>query len=112
MVLSRLILEFVDGGIQSSHCVLQNSDSLRAYREPYVLNESEFAKAARLIEETRFIIEDDLLTIRTVTLSGWMHTKRNLGVEHIRIARPGGVKLDTRQVLSEKIFKSVPEIRY
>ncbi len=112
VVLSRLILMFFDGGIRSSHRVLQSSGSLRSHGEQYVLNEKEFGKAEPFIEATRIIVEDDLLTIRAVTLCGWMHDKRNLGVEHIRISRSGDVALDARNVLSKKIFKSVPAIRY
>ena len=111
-MLSSLILKFFDGGIRATHRVLANAESLRSDGKRYVLNEKEFGKAESLIETTRFIAEDDRFTIRAVTLCGWMHDKRNLGIEHIHISRSGDVQLDAREVLSKKIFKSVPAIRY
>jgi len=112
VVLSRLILKFYDAGIMATHDVLRNSESLRLFGKNYVLNEKEFAKTESFIETTKFTTEGDYLIIRAVTLSGWMHSKRNLGIEHIRISRSGDVKLDSRKVLSKKIFKSIPAIRY
>jgi hypothetical protein len=112
VVLARLILKFFDGGIRATHRVLINAESLRSDGKHYVLNEKEFGKAEALIETTRFVFEDELLTIRAVTLCGWMHDKRNLGIEYIHISRSGDVQLDARQVLSKRIFKSVPAIRY
>ncbi|MEW4453185.1 hypothetical protein AB1L30_10955 [Bremerella sp. JC817] len=116
-VLSQLIFMFFDGAMMSSHCVLQNSDSLRSFGkglsfgEEFVLDEKEFWKAEPNIETTRSTVKNDLLTIRVVTLSGWGFDKRNLGIEHIRISSSGDVELCPREVLSKKIFKSVPSIQ-
>ncbi|MCA9179504.1 MAG: hypothetical protein KDB14_33845 [Planctomycetales bacterium] len=65
-----------------------------------------------LIGTTSASRSDDLFDIRAVTLCGWMHDKRNLGIEHIHISKSGAVHLEKREVLSKKIFKSVPQIRY
>lgn len=112
VILSGLVLMFFDGGILSTHRVLLNAESLLSNERGYLINEKEFVKAEPLIDSTKFVAEDGLLTIRAVTLTGWMHDKQNLGIEHIHISRSGDVQLDARKVLSKKIFKSVPSIRY
>lgn len=112
VVLANLILTFFDGGIRSTHHVLLDADAICCHGENYVLNDREFAKSQELIGATTASRCDDVVVIRAVTLCGWMHDKRNLGIENIRVLQSGEVQLDKRSVLSKKIFKSVPQIRY
>lgn len=112
VVLTRLILKFFDGGIRSTHSVLPDADALYAFEMHYVLDEKEFKKSQELIGTTSVSRCEDMVVIRAATLCGWMHNKRNLGIEHIRISKSGEVHLDERKVLSNRIFKSVPQFRY
>ena len=114
VILASLILKFFDGGICSTHHILSGEDDLRAQYQGYVLNDREFERVQGLIGTTSTNQNDDQtgLVIRAVTLCGWMHDKRNLGIEHIHISKSGVVHLEKRKVLTKKIFKSVPQIRY
>ena len=113
VILASLILKFFDGGIRSTHRVLSGEDDLRAHEKNYVLNDRELERVRSLIGTTSSAYRShDLLVIRAVTLCGWMHDKRNLGIERIHISKSGAVHLEKREVLSKKIFKSVPQIRY
>lgn len=112
VVLANLILTFFDGGIRSTHHILPDADAICCVGKNCVLNDREFAKSEELIGVTSISRCDDAVVIRAVTLCGWMHDKRNLGIENIRILKSGEVELDKRIVLSKKIFKSVPQIRY
>lgn len=113
--LASFILGFYDGGIKASHRVLAGADDLRDLASPprdYRINECAFAKALPAIGETSCRIEGNTIKLRTVTLCGWMHDKRNLGIETIAISKDGSVALGPREVLAEKIFDRVPGIRY
>ncbi len=112
VILASLILKFFDGGIRSTHRVLSGGDDLRSHRKNYVLNDRELERSQGLIGTTSTSRSDDFVVIRAVTLCGWMHDKRNLGIEHIHISKSGTVHLEKREVLSERIFTSVPQILY
>jgi hypothetical protein len=109
--LASLILNFFDGGIRSSHAVLPDAEKLHAYQH-HVLDNEELERVQDLIGTTIICCQEDEINIRAVTLCGWMHNKQNLGIERIRISKCGNVQLDKREVLSERIFKSVPQIMY
>jgi hypothetical protein len=116
--LASLILKFFDAGIKDSHHVLPDADALRTYGMStagvprYELNEGELAKALPNIGSTSSVFEGRSVSIRAVTLCGWMHEKQNLGVESIAIAEDGSVSFAERKVLSRRIFKRVPAIKY
>jgi len=113
--LASFVLGFYDGGIKASHRVLAGADDLRDLARPprdYRINEAVFAKALSVIGETSCKIEGDSIKLRAVTLCGWMHDKRNLGIETIAISKDGTVALGPREVLAEKIFDEVPGIMY
>jgi hypothetical protein len=118
VVLASLILNFFDGGIKASHHVLRNSDDLRSFvkahrpTNTYELNEKEFAKSLESIGSTESVLSDDTLSIRAITLCGWMHRKQNLGIESLAVNSEGVVSFQTRTVLSRRIFRRVPGIRY
>ena len=115
VVLARLILMFYDGGIQASHRILGNANDLTEIcqsRQGYVLNDRQYASVIDRIGNTEIQQQADAIVLRVVTLRGWMHDKRNLGIERIHIIRSGCVSLERREVLSSRIFKSVPAIRY
>ncbi len=112
VVLANLILTFLDGGIRSTHRVLTSANALLSQGNNYVLDEQEFMKSQERIGITSVSQREDAVVIRTLTLSGWMHAKRNLGIEHIHISKSGVIHLEKREVLSTKIFKSVPQVRY
>ena len=119
VVLATLVLKFFDGGIHESHQVLRNSDCLiscegipKLFAKDYVFDESELAKSQKLIRATSVTPCGDTLVVRAVALRGWMHDKRNLGIERIHISKSGKVSLEERQVLSERIFEAVPPIMY
>lgn len=61
---------------------------------------------------TSMDVDAEQIKLRALTLMGWMHEKQNLGVEMIRIARDGTVKLGERQVLARRIFKRTPWLKY
>jgi len=111
VVLASLILKFYDGGIRSSHRVIRHAGDLYEIGPNYKLNEREFNKTCDSIGETTTTRGDEL-EIRAVTLMGWMHNKRNLGIEHITINPSGVVTMKPRMLLSKRIFKSTPQIRY
>ena len=112
VILANLILTFFDGGIRSTHRILADADAIHCHGKNYVLNDLEFEKSQELIGTTSASRCDNAVVIRAVTLCGWMHDKQNLGIENIRILKSGEVQLEKRRVLSKKIFKSVPQIRY
>lgn len=110
--LAGLILKFFDGGLRFTHTVLPGADSLRSYGKAYVVDDREMAKVQHLIGTTSIIRLGSTVHIRAITLCGWMHDQRNLGIEHLQISTTGQVRLDKREVLSTKIFRSVPQLRY
>ena len=118
VLLASLILRFYDGGIHASHHVLKNleallcfGDSQRPFRD-YELNEKALSKVKEEIGSTEAVQDSDALMIRAITLCGWMHDKRNLGIESFAVARDGRLSFQKRHVLSRKIFSRVPMIRY
>jgi hypothetical protein len=113
--LASFILMFYDGGIKATHSVLADAESLRTFagsRKGFEIDEQEFNRCLTSIGTTCSLMEGDQFLIRAVTLCGWMHDKRNLGIERLRVARDGEVILDERLVLSRGIFKGIPHIRY
>lgn len=113
--LASLVLGFYDGGIKASHRVLAGADDLRDLARPprhYPINEDAFAKALPAIGETSCNVEGNTIKLRAVTLCGWMHDKRNLGIETIAILKDGTVNPGPRKVLAKKIFDEVPPIMY
>jgi hypothetical protein len=115
VVLARLVLKFYDGGIQASHDILRNvNDLTEIYKSDrgYVLNDGQYASTIDRVGSTEIQKQAEAVVLRVVTLRGWMHDKRNLGIERIHIIQSGRVSLERREVLSSKIFKSVPAIRY
>ncbi len=78
----------------------------------YELNEKEFAKALPDIRSTQSKLDGEFLSVRAVTLCGWMHRKQNLGIESFTIGSNGNVSFGKRRVLSRKIFVRVPGIMY
>jgi hypothetical protein len=110
--LASLVLTFYD---KTSHYVLASADNLRDLATPpkdYRINERSFAKALSRIGETTCTVEGNTIKLRAVTLCGWMHDKRNLGIETIAISKDGTVALGPREVLAENIFDEVPDIIY
>lgn len=116
--LASLMLKFHDAGIKASHNVLKDVDDLRSFGNPahpaknYELNDKEFNKALPNIGSTVTAVDGAVLSLRVVTLCGWMHEKQNLGVESITIASNGAVSFRKRKVLSKRIFRRTPSIRY
>jgi hypothetical protein len=113
--LTSFIIGFYDDGIKASHRVLADADELRNMTGPlseYRINESDFARVLPNIGKTYSKVEADTIQLRAITLRGWMHYKRNLGIETIAIAKNGKVELGKREVLAENIFDEVPGIRY
>jgi hypothetical protein len=113
--LASLVLGFYDDGIKASHRVLAGAQDLRDLARPprdYRINEHAFAKAMAAIGETCCTVEGDTVKLRAVTLCGWMHDKRNLGIESVVISKDGTVAIGPREVLAEKIFDEVPPIAY
>lgn len=118
VVLSSFVLKFYDAGIKATHHVLRNSTDLEVFAgdpkplRDYHVTEKELLNVESRIGETNSQRHHDVLTIRAITLCGWMHDKRNLGIELIKIAQNGTVTLATREILSQKIFSKVPAIVY
>ena len=116
--LASLILKFYDGGIRATHHVLENLDALLNFSgsekhfRGYELNEKQLSIVAPEFGSTELIKEKDFLRVQAVTLCGWMHDKRNLGVERFTIDRDGHPTFEKRQVLARKVFRRVPRIRY
>tara|TARA_R110002072_G_C7909868_1_gene530272 strand:- start:1017 stop:1664 length:648 start_codon:yes stop_codon:yes gene_type:complete len=116
--LASLILKFYDGGIKASHHVLRDADDLRSFGNPalptknYELNEKELSIALPNIGSTLSTADGAVLSLRAVTLCGWMHDKQNLGVESFTIGSDGTVSFRQRDVLSKRIFWNTPSIRY
>jgi hypothetical protein len=113
--LASLILPFYDGGIKASHRVLADADDLRSICQPsqqYRLNEKAFAKALPDLGITACTFVGETVVLRAVTLMGWMHDKRNLGIETITVQKTGKVTLGVRQVLATRVFDRVPGIIY
>lgn len=115
--LASFILRFNGQGIRYGHSVLRDVNHLstvnkgRIGSDGYRLNDRELKKTNG--EITEFLsIDDDLVVISALTLMGWMHDKRNLGVEIIKITRDGKVGYEKRRVISKKIYKSVPAVKY
>jgi hypothetical protein len=119
--LARLVLRFYDGGIRSSHDVLRDANDLREMTKPrregplcgFELNVREFAAVLPRVGATvASSLSDGTLSIRAVTLLGWMHTKQDLGIESFTIDRNGAVHFAERIVLTRRIFAALPNIRY
>lgn len=116
--LSSLVLKFFDAGIKASHLVLLDANELRNFGNRkhlmtnYQLNENQFEMAMPHIGMTESTFDGKCLSVRAVTLCGWMHDKRNLGIESFMIGSDGIVSFAKRRVLSRRIFIRVPAIRY
>ncbi|MDP1560716.1 MAG: hypothetical protein Q8M16_04910 [Pirellulaceae bacterium] len=116
--LASLILKFYDAGIKARHHVLKDADDLRSFGNPtntaknYELNDKEFSQALPRIGSTAMALDGAMLSLRAVTLCGWMHDKQNLGVEWFTISSDGTVSFRNRDVLSKRIFRRTPSIRY
>jgi hypothetical protein len=119
--LADLVLTFYDGGPHASHRVLRDADALRAMTEPgpsriesgYQLHERNLAAVLARIGTTRTeVLSEGELSVRAVTLLGWMHTKQNLGIESFVIRSTGEVRFEKRIVLTRRIFARLPSIRY
>ncbi len=116
--LASLILKFYDAGIKEQHHVLKDADDLRSFGNPthpaknYELNDKEFSKSLPNIGTTVISFNGTVLSLRAVTLCGWMHDKQNLGIESFTIGADGLVSFRKRDVLSRRIFRRVPAIRY
>lgn len=113
--LASLLLRFLDGDVRTSHHVLANADDLRAMclrPATYRLNEEALAKALPDVGVTSSFLEGSQVVIRAITLLGWRHDKRNLGIEILTIHENGQVAMAERQVLAKKIFDKVPALRY
>ncbi len=115
--LASFILRFNGQGIRYGHSVLRDVNHLstvnngRIGSDGYRLNDRELRKTNG--ELTEYLsVDDDLVVISALTLMGWMHDKRNLGVETIQITRDGKVRYEKRRVISKKIYKSIPAIKY
>ena len=116
--LASLILKFFDAGTKERHHVLKDADDLQSFGNPahpatnYELNDKEFSKALPNIGSTVIAFDSAVLSLRAVTLRGWMHDKQNLGIESFTIGSDGLVSFQKRDVLSKRIFRCVPAIRY
>ena len=109
VVLSAVILRFFDGGIRASHYVLRDIADLRRFAQVgYVLNERRLSRVEGLIGSTSMQVDSEEMKLRTLTLMGWMHHKRNLGIEMIHISKDGVVRLDKRKTLTRRVFKRTP----
>lgn len=118
VLLASLILKFYDGGIRETHYVLKDLDALVSFcdsekrHRKYEIDEKQLSLAAKGIGSTSMLRDGNGLSVRAVTLRGWMHDKRNLGVERFEVDRQGHPTFEKRLVLSRRIFSRVPMIRY
>jgi len=118
VLLASLILNFYDGGIRATHYVIRDLDALLNFGDAqrptrdYKLNEKQLSQAVPRIGSTSSRQDADVLAIRAVTLCGWMHDKRNLGIESFTVNPEGHPSFAKREVLSRKIFTHVPMLRY
>ncbi len=116
--LASLILKFYDAGIKASHDVLRDGHELEMYggalnlEKDFELDSKEMAKALPDMEPTQSTLKGSRLIVRALTLCGWMHEKKNLGVGSITIASDGMVSFGDRVVLSKRIFRRTPGLRY
>jgi hypothetical protein len=119
--LAKLVLPFYDGGMNASHQVLRDADELcgmTKYGAPpvdsgYRFHPRKLAAVLPRIGTTRTaVLAEGELSVRAVTLLGWMHLKRNLGIESFVIRSSGEIRFDKRIVLTKRIFARVPMIYY
>lgn len=111
--LASFVLQFYDGGITASHHVVADANEIVAMstcRSPYWVDESTFATALPRIGATSCTIEGDTVTLRAITLCGWMHRKHNLGIETLTISKAGIVDPKPREVLAERMFDTIPRL--
>ena len=80
--------------------------------QDFRVNEKALDRARRRIGTTSCKCEGSSITLRAVTLRGWMHRKCNLGIERLTISKDGTVKLAPRAVLAKNIFAQVPQLEY
>jgi hypothetical protein len=76
------------------------------------LDERALGRALPELGVTSCHLEEKMVVLRAITLLGWMHNKRNLGIERLTIHENGTVVLSERRVLVESVFDKVPAIRY
>lgn len=114
---AAFLLLFTGKGIRNAHSVKRDSADIQSVVTTkgifggYVINERELAKVGN--EGTRWVDKSaDRATLQALTLMGWMHDKRNLGIETIHIEREGAISYAKRNVISQEVFKGTPLIRY
>ena len=116
--LATVILRFYDGGTKGTHRVLRSREELLAMCEntgpltAYELNRKVFDAVRDRIQPPSSKLADGSLRITATTLMGWMHNKRDLGLEQFAVVPDGSVHLAGRVVLAKSVFRKVPSIRY
>jgi hypothetical protein len=114
---AAFLLLFTGKGIRNTHSVkrdradIQSMVTTKGMDAGYVINERELAKLGNVV--TRWVDKSaDRATLQALTLMGWMHEKRNLGIETVHLEREGAVSYAKRNVISQEVFKETPLIMY
>jgi hypothetical protein len=99
------------------HAVLANAEALRTFpsreRSGYLLDSREWARVCNDIAPPAVQTRADGSSRLTFTsLFGWMHELQNLGTEQLDISRDFRIVRRDRRTLSDRIFSSVPHVRY
>ena len=112
--LVEFILGFmVDNPIKNGHNVVQDVNALRMMDSEYrKIDVYELERVADDIGTTTLLSTGTTHTIRFVSLCGWMHTKQELGWNVLQINAEGQCSVSDRKVISQRIFATLPNIRY
>lgn len=116
---ATFLLLFTGKGSRNTHHVIRDRADIQSMvttydilgEGGYVINERELAKVGDLC--TWWVDKSaDRATLQALTLMGWMHDKRNIGIETVHIEREGAVSYAKRYVISQNVFKETPMIMY
>ncbi|MEQ8788073.1 MAG: hypothetical protein RIC55_17325 [Pirellulaceae bacterium] len=115
VLLAEFVLTFFGDDVRINHKVLADVDDLWAmknHRHRYVIDEEAVTKVESLIGRTELHECEQAITLRCLTLLGWMHEKQDLGIETITIERDGSVTRAERVQLCSRTFLETPDLWY
>lgn len=119
MVLAELVSEALGRDGNEAHAVLSSQEHLERYdggldvvRDQYQLNPTEWERVRHLVHAPAITgTKATGWQLEFCSLFGWMHLKENLVRHRFRLSGEYHI-VQEQQILSRRIFKAVPGIRY
>ncbi len=119
LALARLLVECVGRDGNSSHDVIESAEQVASYRGAseifaggYVANDEELTNVVSLVQPPSISEDETGWSVECCSLYGWMHRKTVLMKHRYRLQKTSFAIETESTVLSRKIFRRTPGIRY